>query len=70
MFHFRRKKKCAGLDDSSDICQGGDNFSISEGTQENIEDKEEDARSPFSNMPSLLNSCLDVQQEQLNTSSV
>ena len=44
---FRRKKKCAGLEDSSEVCQGENNFSNGEDTHEHNEDYEEDEQSPF-----------------------
>ena len=67
-FFFRRKKKCAGLEDSSEACQGEDNCLNSEQTQDQVEDCEEDVHSPFLNMPSLLNSCLSA-PEPFNTST-
>ena len=69
LFIYRRKKKCAGLEDSSESCQGDDNCSNSEDTQEHVEDNEEDVHSPFLNMPPLRNPCLNSQELFLNASS-
>ena len=44
---FRRKKKCAGLEDTSEVCQGENYCSNSEDIQENNEDFEDDKQIPF-----------------------
>ena len=65
----RRKKKCAGLEDGSEVCQGDDTCSNSEDAQEHVEDNEEDVHSPFLNVPPLRNPCLNSQELFHNVSS-
>ena len=52
-FDLRRKKKCAGLDENSEYCQGEDNCANGNDTIEQIDEHEEDEQSPFFNMQSL-----------------
>ena len=67
---FRRKKKCAGLDDSSEVCQGEDNSSNGEDTQEHNEDYEEDTKSPFLQpYPPPSDPCLNSQEVFNNSAS-